>query len=99
MARRGSSPIASVSAHFRCVMLGIEASPSWRLRRQLAWCPSPDCEHAVEARADVGGDPLDVTCKCGAAFCFQCKHEAHRPVRAPSLASPVRQPHRVFQQP
>ena len=25
--------------------------------------------------------PLDVACKCGRAFCFQCKEEAHRPVR------------------
>lgn len=38
------------------------------------------CEHAVEARVEVGADPLDINCKCGAAFCFQCKEEAHRPV-------------------
>lgn len=58
----------------------------WRLRsfvednRQLTWCPSPGCEHAVEARVEVGADPMDIVCKCGATFCFQCKEEAHRPV-------------------
>ena len=51
-----------------------------RQNRQMAWCPSPGCEHAVEALADVGADPLDVACRCGATFCFQCKEEAHRPV-------------------
>ena len=56
------------------------------LIRQMAWCPSPGCEHAVEARAEVGADPMDVTCRCGATFCFQCKEEAHRPVRGPPPA-------------
>ena len=50
----------------------------------MAWCPSPGCEHAVEARTEVGSDPMDITCRCGATFCFQCKEEAHRPVRATS---------------
>ncbi|BDA49808.1 probable E3 ubiquitin-protein ligase ARI7 [Coccomyxa sp. Obi] len=48
--------------------------------RQLTWCPAPGCEHAVESRAEVGTDPMDIVCKCGATFCFQCKEEAHRPV-------------------
>ena len=30
---------------------------------------------------DLGSEPLDIACACGAAFCFQCKEEAHRPVR------------------
>ena len=34
----------------------------------------------MEVKADVGGEPMDVACKCGAAFCFQCTEEAHRPV-------------------
>jgi hypothetical protein len=48
--------------------------------RQLTWCPSPGCEHAVEARVEVGSEPMDIACSCGATFCFQCKEEAHRPV-------------------
>ena len=28
----------------------------------------------------MGNEPLDIACKCGAAFCFQCTEEAHRPV-------------------
>lgn len=26
-------------------------------------------------------EPMDVMCACGATFCFNCKEEAHRPVR------------------
>ncbi|EIE18671.1 IBR-domain-containing protein [Coccomyxa subellipsoidea C-169] len=47
---------------------------------QLTWCPSPGCEHAVESRVEVGTEPMDIACSCGATFCFQCKEEAHRPV-------------------
>ena len=36
------------------------------------------CENAVEVKADVA-------CKCGAAFCFQCTEEAHRPVSRRTL--------------
>ena len=54
----------------------VEDSPA------LAWCPAPGCESAVECRREVGPEPLDVTCSCSAAFCFKCKEEAHRPVRA-----------------
>lgn len=49
--------------------------------KRMAWCPAPGCEHAVECMKDLGeNEPLDVTCKCGAAFCFSCQEEAHRPV-------------------
>lgn len=51
-------------------------------------CPAPGCEHAVEALVDLGAEPLDVACACGAAFCFQCKEEAHRPVRCPGRQAP-----------
>lgn len=50
--------------------------------RRLTWCPAPGCEHAVESLTDTGPAPLDVVCRCGSAFCFNCKEEAHRPVRA-----------------
>lgn len=30
---------------------------------------------------------MDVACKCGAAFCFQCTEEAHRPVSRRTLPS------------
>ena len=53
--------------------------------RKLTWCPAPGCEHAVECTADIGAEPLDVTCNCGATFCFTCKEEAHRPVRLADL--------------
>ena len=49
--------------------------------RKLTWCPAPGCEHAVECTADIGAEPLDVTCNCGSTFCFTCKEEAHRPVQ------------------
>ena len=48
---------------------------------------SAGCEHAVESNADLGAAPLDVACKCGSAFCFQCKEEAHRPVGAFAVLS------------
>eukprot|EP00884_Botryococcus_braunii_P023086 jgi/Botrbrau1/9461/Bobra.0252s0082.1 len=48
--------------------------------KKLTWCPAPNCENAVESLQDIGNEPLDVTCKCGCPFCFQCKEEAHRPV-------------------
>ena len=51
--------------------------------RCAAWCPAPGCEAAVEAAGWAGGvegAALDVACDCGAAFCFACKEEAHRPV-------------------
>ena len=51
-----------------------------RLRTRCA-----GCEHAVEALADVRGQPLDVFCKCGGTFCFNCKEEAHRPVRTAAV--------------
>ena len=47
---------------------------------KLEWCPAPGCEHAVECSGDVTGEALDIMCKCGCAFCFNCKEEAHRPV-------------------
>lgn len=59
----------------------VEDSPA------LAWCPAPGCEHAVECTRELGPEPLDVACACGAAFCFTCKQEAHRPVRRRSLPS------------
>lgn len=30
--------------------------------------------------SDQRGAAQDVFCRCGAAFCFNCKEEAHRPV-------------------
>lgn len=61
----------------------VEDSPA------LAWCPAPGCEAVVECTRELGPEPLDVSCSCGAAFCFTCKEEAHRPVRRglPGLAT------------
>ena len=75
------------AVHLKCIKEAtlIASGAGCCLSRQMAWCPSPGCEHAVEARAEVGSDPMDITCRCGATFCFQCKEEAHRPVR-PSIS-------------
>ncbi|KAK9809736.1 hypothetical protein WJX73_001188 [Symbiochloris irregularis] len=48
--------------------------------RRLTWCPSPDCQHAIENLTDSGAVAIDVVCKCSHAFCFSCHEEAHRPV-------------------
>ena len=32
------------------------------------------------ARSLPHGEPMDVFCRCGAAWCFSCAEEAHRPV-------------------
>ena len=50
--------------------------------RKLTWCPAPGCDNAVECLVDLGREPMDVACKCGSSFCFQCHQEAHRPVRS-----------------
>jgi ariadne-1 len=45
-----------------------------------------NCENAIECLVDRGpSEPLDVICACAAAFCFNCKEEAHRPVRGEGL--------------
>ncbi|KAK9833366.1 hypothetical protein WJX84_001950 [Apatococcus fuscideae] len=48
--------------------------------QKLEWCPAPGCENAVESLLDTSNEAMDVTCKCGSSFCFNCKEEAHRPV-------------------
>lgn len=55
----------------------------------LEWCPAPDCSYAAESLLDLQGEAVDVTCKCGTAFCFNCKEEAHRPVRVYPWAIPL----------
>ncbi|PSC75961.1 putative E3 ubiquitin-ligase ARI8 [Micractinium conductrix] len=49
-------------------------------QRQIAWCPAPDCQNAALSLSDRLGVAQDIFCRCGAAFCFNCKEEAHRPV-------------------
>lgn len=49
-------------------------------QRQIVWCPAPDCQHAVVSLSERLGVAQDVFCRCGSAFCFNCKEEAHRPV-------------------
>lgn len=39
-----------------------------------------DCQNAVLSLSDRLGAAQDIFCRCGAAFCFNCKEEAHRPV-------------------
>jgi ariadne-1 len=48
---------------------------------RAAWCPAPGCGRAAEVGASAPArGALDVACACGAAFCFGCAEEAHRPV-------------------
>ncbi|KAI3433888.1 hypothetical protein D9Q98_003690 [Chlorella vulgaris] len=49
-------------------------------QRQIVWCPAPDCQNAVMSMHDQLGVAQDIFCRCGNAFCFNCKEEAHRPV-------------------
>lgn len=46
-------------------------------KRNLRWCPAPDCKLAVEVPHSKFGT---VTCTCGAQFCFQCGQENHTPL-------------------
>ena len=41
--------------------------------------PRADCQNAVLSMGELGV-AADVFCRCGAAFCFNCREEAHRPV-------------------
>jgi ariadne-1 len=49
---------------------------------QVKWCPAPGCVYAVQCGAATAAsvDPFDIACKCGYSFCWNCNHEAHRPV-------------------
>ncbi|XP_057250803.1 probable E3 ubiquitin-protein ligase ARI8 [Beta vulgaris subsp. vulgaris] len=50
-------------------------------RENTKWCPTPDCECAVELELDDdGGHGYDVSCLCSRRFCWNCGEEAHRPV-------------------
>lgn len=82
-------PVISVQYH---ETIGLRTFPSvlglsdgcfrlWRSR-----CPLANCCFVAHSCTDVTEDAQDVTCKCGASFCFKCKEEAHSPV---SFISPV----------
>jgi ariadne-1 len=45
-------------------------------QRQIKWCPKPGCTYAVTYNS---GGTKSVLCRCGYAFCFSCKQEAHSP--------------------
>ena len=85
---RGDGPSSLSSSHLTAPPAARAKYAQFELRsfvddnRRAAWCPAPGCEHAVEAAgaAGAGGEALDVACACGAAFCFTCREEAHRPV-------------------
>ncbi|KAI3911172.1 hypothetical protein MKW92_033381 [Papaver armeniacum] len=47
-------------------------------RKNTKWCPSPDCEFAVEFVA--GSSSFDVVCGSDHSFCWNCLDDAHRPV-------------------
>ncbi|KAI3880485.1 hypothetical protein MKX03_001693 [Papaver bracteatum] len=47
-------------------------------QKNIKWCPSPDCEYAVEFVA--GSSCFDVVCGSDHSFCWNCLDDAHRPV-------------------
>jgi hypothetical protein len=53
-----------------------EACAGWL----LPFSPPADCQHAVLSLSDRLGVAQDIFCRCGCAFCFNCREEAHRPV-------------------
>ena len=54
---------------------------SFVAEHKLIWfCPDPNCKHAILFHKELDGKPKDVHCKCGTAFCSNCKEEAHQPV-------------------
>ena len=48
----------------------------------VKWCVAPGCERAIEVASSRVGPTTaaDVSCACGAAFCWACAEDAHRPV-------------------
>lgn len=48
------------------------------VKKKIKWCPSPDCEFAVEF--ELGSETCDVTCHCSNSFCWNCTEDSHRPV-------------------
>jgi hypothetical protein len=62
----------------------------------VKWCPAPGCLFAAECGATtaVSADPLDIACMCGYSFCWNCNHEAHRPVDCDTVCKCARPPQR-----
>ena len=56
----------------------------------VKWCVAPGCERAVEVASGSAVGPTsaaDVSCACGASFCWACAEEAHRPVDCATVRS------------
>jgi ariadne-1 len=47
----------------------------------MKWCPAPGCDFVVKAAGSV----MDVACRCGMEFCFQCYQESHSPATCKDL--------------
>lgn len=47
---------------------------------RLGFVGFADCRLAAENLTSTTQRALDVHCRCGANYCFNCKEEAHRPV-------------------
>jgi ariadne-1 len=51
-------------------------------RNTFKWCPSPNCEYAVECQVkqtQLAEIVPTVTCECGHVFCFGCSLPDHKP--------------------
>ncbi|KAF9626673.1 hypothetical protein IFM89_038768 [Coptis chinensis] len=53
------------------------------VKRNVKWCPAPDCDSAVEFV--MGSEMFDVVCNCKYNFCWNCLEETHRPVECDTV--------------
>ena len=68
----GDDESAALLSRYRALLLHSFVDDS----QSFAWCPAAGCERIV---AQGQQRRLNVTCVCGASFCFGCKADAHAP--------------------
>ena len=47
-------------------------------KSNLIWCPGVNCKYAVKIN-DIGNNNINIKCKCGYEFCFNCRKAIHLP--------------------
>ncbi|QHO55637.1 putative E3 ubiquitin-protein ligase [Arachis hypogaea] len=57
-------------------------------RKNIKWCPRPDCDLAVRYKSDGNyvNKYVEVSCRNGHRFCWGCGEDAHRPVSCEMMA-------------
>jgi ariadne-1 len=76
----GKHPGAAARLDRRLLEAYVEVSDAVR------WCPSaPHCGRAIRVDGGGGGEEryAEVSCPCGAVFCFRCGGGAHSPCPCP----------------